>query len=284
MSIDLITEVRRRLDVSGGELLVAIEIADAANEHGAGVFVGVSRMADRSRQDPRTVQRQLKHLIEIGWLEVVKRGGGRRADGSGIPTLYRISSAWVKGDKLPGLPDYQPKFYEQDKGDNLSPLDESYGDKQGGSTVTKTPEKGDTAVSGDPLTRIPKEAHARAIPSGSRGAQSSKSNPEPPPFDEHVSRRHWWTHAVNHALGSGSALGIFAFGVRGLDDVPLYAREFLRPVLTELTEAAIAADRAAWPTTRARALEIASANESRINRELATLQPKTPAERSSAAA
>jgi hypothetical protein len=98
LSIDLISMVRRRLDASGGELLVAVEIADAANENGEGIFVGVGRMADRSRQDPRTVQRQLKRLIEVGWLQVVKRGGGVRPDGRGIPTTYRISPEWVKGD------------------------------------------------------------------------------------------------------------------------------------------------------------------------------------------
>jgi hypothetical protein len=187
LSIDLITEVRRRLDVSGGELLVAIEIADAANDKGEGIFVGVARIADRSRQDPRTVQRQLKHLVEVGWLEVVRRGGGRLPDGTGIPTTYRVCAAWVKGDSLPGLPDFKPRHYLRDNDDNLSSFDGEKGDKQGGSTVTKTPDKGDTAVSGDPLTRIPKDAGARANPSGSRSAKDQ----EPPPYDHAARLAHW---------------------------------------------------------------------------------------------
>lgn len=187
MSIDLITEVRRRLDVSGGELLVAIELVDAANDRGEGIFVGVKRMASRSRQDPRTVQRQLKHLVELGWLQVVKRGGGRRNDGSGIPTTYRVCPAWVNGDSLPGFPDFKCSFEDDGKGDDLSPFEAEKGDKQGGSTMTKTPEKGDTAVSGDPPTRLPKDARARATPSGSRSA----SEPEPPPYDYPTRLTHW---------------------------------------------------------------------------------------------
>jgi hypothetical protein len=193
LSIELITKVRTRLDVSGGELLVAVELVDAANDSGEGIFVGVHRIAKRSRQDPRMVQRQLKHLIETGWLEVVRRGGGRRADGRGIPTAYRVNPAWVKGDKLPGFPDYECPFEEEPNGDNLSPLGESYGDKKGGSTVTKTPDNGDTAMSGDPLTRLPKDACAREQrPSGSRATAKD----EPLQFDADARRTYWRSTAI----------------------------------------------------------------------------------------
>jgi hypothetical protein len=208
MSIALITAVRLRLDVNHGELLVAIELADAANDTGAGIFVGVNRIADHSRQDPRTVQRQLKRLREIGWLELVKPGGGTRADGSGIPAQYRINPEWVKGDSLPGLPDFEPRFNARDKGDTVPGLQGGIPRQNSPPTVTKGPTYPDTAVSPDPLTHIPSEAPTREQrPSGSRAAPK-----EPIPYDEPTRRGHWNSIAARAVIDEAVLYGIVRIG------------------------------------------------------------------------
>jgi hypothetical protein len=273
LSIDLITEVRRRLDVSGGELLVAIELADASNDKGDGIFVGVARIADRSRQDPRTVQRQLKHLVEVGWLEVVRRGGGRLPDGTGIPTTYRISPAWVKGDSLPGLPDFQARHYHRDKDDNLSPLPEELPRQNGGATVTKQGGYGDTAVSGDPLTRIPKDARARAIPSGSRSAGDDAK-----PYDVAARSEHWRRMAVTWVVGECNGLAITTLA-RQWSDLPTEVRLVLPPKIEHTVSKAIDREREQLPLSEA---TIRAELQQFLTEELRQFKPSTPADRAAA--
>jgi hypothetical protein len=184
LSIKLITACRERLDVTHGELLVAIEIADAVNDAGEGCSVGVKRLARRSRQDARTVQRQLSKFRKVGWLLVVEAGG--LAGGRGRATRYRINPAWVKGDSLPGFPDLPPEEPLEENDDTLSPfVAERVTDSA--ERVTKPPVKGDTALSPDPSDPLPSGARARAIPSGSRSA----SDPEPPEYDHAARLAHW---------------------------------------------------------------------------------------------
>jgi hypothetical protein len=171
LSIKLITACRERLDVTHGELLVAIEIADAVNDAGEGCSVGVKRLARRSRQDARTVQRQLSKFRKVGWLLVVEAGG--LAGGRGRATRYRINPAWVKGDSLPGFPDLPPEEPLEENDDTLSPfVAERVTDSA--ERVTKPPVKGDTALSPDPSDPLPSGARARAIPSGSRSAKTAE--------------------------------------------------------------------------------------------------------------
>lgn len=281
MSIDLITMVRRRLDVTHGELLVAVELADAANDYGEGISVGVDRIADRSRQDPRTVQRQLARLREVGWLLIVEEGGMR--GGRGKPTHYRINQAWIKGDTLPGFPDFVPKHYHREKGDKLSPITGEHPVDSSGERVTnldervtKPPLKGDTAVSPDPSTHIPSGAQERAIPSGSPPAPekkpTKKSGEEPPAFDEQVSRRYWWTHAVNFTLGSASALALAPFGIQRLDQMPNQVYALMRDVCRQVTDDAIAEERRLYPLKAIDRTRIETDITGRITRDLMAIK------------
>jgi hypothetical protein len=304
MSIDLITMVRRRLDVSHGELLVAVELADAANDDGEGISVGVQRIADRSRQDERTVQRQLKRLREVGWLEIVEQGG--MVGGRGRATRYRINPAWVRGDILPGFPDFEPKYYRKEKGDDLSPLaSEQPGDKSGGGVtnsaerVTKPGVKGDTQVSPDPYTHIPSGAPAGASdpcglapgapepkkPAGNVPRATGKAPPEPASFDPVLSRGVWF-QVVHNAIVSGAvADGVSKYGAVRMADLPLNARVTLEPVLVELTDWAVAEERSGWPNFTARSRKgVEDEIEARVRRELRVLRPPTASERAAAEA
>lgn len=81
---------------SGGEMLLALALADNAHEDGTHIFPSVETMAKKSRQSVRAVQMHLRRMQEIGWLEVVKNGRG----GRGHAVEYRINAAWLKGADL----------------------------------------------------------------------------------------------------------------------------------------------------------------------------------------
>src|SRR5882757_1228433 len=70
----------------GGELLLALALADWANHDGKGIWAAVATMADKTRQSERTIQYQLRRMQESGWLEMMGAGKGGRAKS----TDYRI--------------------------------------------------------------------------------------------------------------------------------------------------------------------------------------------------
>jgi len=73
-----------------GEMLLAVVLADAANQDGTHVYLGVSRMATLGRQSERSVQYHLRQMVGRGFLAVVRMGGGRNR-----PTEYRIDLEWL---------------------------------------------------------------------------------------------------------------------------------------------------------------------------------------------
>lgn len=60
-----------------GRLLLMLALADWGNDQGKRIYPSIAQAAAKTRQDPRTVQRQLRKLEEDGWVELVKKGGGR---------------------------------------------------------------------------------------------------------------------------------------------------------------------------------------------------------------
>lgn len=126
MSAKCTAAVFDRYPAGGGEFALALALADNAHEDGTHIFPGLSTMAAKSRQSERSVQRCLRRMIDIGWLEVVKNGRG----GAGLFVEYRINAAWLKGA-------------------NLSPFSEAVdnpkkGDNQRTKRVTTSVQKGDS--------------------------------------------------------------------------------------------------------------------------------------------
>lgn len=96
--------VLERLNLSGGKLLLALAIANHADADGSSIYPSIPTLAFYTRQDVRTVQRQMAVLVKLGWLELV------RARLPGLQTNeYRISPRWVGGGNLPGLPDREQR-------------------------------------------------------------------------------------------------------------------------------------------------------------------------------
>lgn len=105
MSVLLMGMVWKRYPASGGELLLALALADQANHSGAGIYLGVQTMAEMTRQGVRTVQVQLRKMRESGWLQKVNAGHGGRSR----HTVYRINPDWIKGaDPAPFSGDGDP--------------------------------------------------------------------------------------------------------------------------------------------------------------------------------
>ncbi|WP_258391401.1 helix-turn-helix domain-containing protein [Stenotrophomonas maltophilia] len=87
----------------GGEMLLALALADHAHDDGTHIFPSIARLAEKTRQSERSVQYQLRRMEQSGWLVLVNAGiGGRRSGfGEGGRTRqYRINPKWMKGAEI----------------------------------------------------------------------------------------------------------------------------------------------------------------------------------------
>lgn len=174
MSVKLMTEVFERYPGSAAETLLALKLADHANDDGSSVHPGIESLAKKTRQSERTVQRQLRKMEQTGWLIPIERNNG----GRNRANRYRINADWIRGDNLTPI----------EKGDT--------GDEKGRHSeqerVTNESENGDTGV-----TRIePSDNHQGTIkePSDDSGESSAvgKSSSQHAEYPE--SFENTWKH------------------------------------------------------------------------------------------
>lgn len=111
MSVEVMTAVFKRYPNGGGEMLLALALADHAHDDGTKVFPFVKSLADKTRQSVRSVQYQLRKMEECGWLILVNAGNG----GRGQPNEYRINPDWIKGAEIAPIKRVQS---EDEKGAN----------------------------------------------------------------------------------------------------------------------------------------------------------------------
>lgn len=138
MSVKIMSLVFDHYPGQGGELVLALSLADHAHEDGGGIFPSIPALAKKTRQSERTVQRQLRRLEDQAWLQCVERSHGGRSRAS----RYRINPDWVRDPAV---------FDWAENGDKLSPL-ESDKPRQNVTvsapeTVTSEARNGDIAVS-----------------------------------------------------------------------------------------------------------------------------------------
>lgn len=93
MSVRVMTMVFDRYPNGGGEMLLALALADHAHDDGTNVYPSIKALAEKTRQSERTVQYQLRRMEESGWLILVNSGNGGRNQ----TREYRISPDWIKG-------------------------------------------------------------------------------------------------------------------------------------------------------------------------------------------
>lgn len=90
MSIRALSLTWEAFEGSGGELLLALALADFADDDGASIYPSVARLARKTRRSRRAVQLGLRRLEARGWLERVAEAGTARAS-----AVYRINPAWM---------------------------------------------------------------------------------------------------------------------------------------------------------------------------------------------
>lgn len=93
------TAVFDRYPNGGGEMILALALADHASDDGCNIFPSIKTLAEKTRQSERTVQYQLRRMEETGWLVRVSAGNGGRSQS----TEYRIAPAWIKGADFASL-------------------------------------------------------------------------------------------------------------------------------------------------------------------------------------
>lgn len=144
MSVKVMALIWDHYPEGGGELLVALKVADHADHDGSRIWPAVASLAVQTRQSERTVQRHLRAMSERGWLQLVRKGG----TGPGATAHYRIPMAEI----LEGL---------AGKGDNLSPIARVTPEAEKGDKSSK---KGDTAVSPEPSLKATVLNRQEAVP------------------------------------------------------------------------------------------------------------------------
>lgn len=145
-----------RYPAGGGEMLLALALADHAHDDGTHIFPSIASLAVKSRQSERSVQYQLRKMEQSGWLELVNAGGGRMSGykSGGRPREYRISPRWIKGEDLAASNDGDV-FGSDSKGANSAPFEKGAtqsrkGCKTAQKRVQPSVEKGATAIAPEP--------------------------------------------------------------------------------------------------------------------------------------
>ncbi|BCX51639.1 hypothetical protein CTYAZ2_12210 [Comamonas testosteroni] len=99
MSVKVMNAVFERYPNGGGEMLLALALADHASDDGTRVYPSIKALAEKTRQSERSVQYQLRRMQESGWLILVNAGNGGRS----MHSEYRISIDWIKGAEIAPL-------------------------------------------------------------------------------------------------------------------------------------------------------------------------------------
>ena len=93
MSVKVMTMIWDRYPEGGGDMLLALALADHSHDDGTHIYPSVDSLAKKTRQSVRTVQYQLGRMKQSGWLIATNAGDG----GRGRHTEYRISPDWING-------------------------------------------------------------------------------------------------------------------------------------------------------------------------------------------
>jgi hypothetical protein len=122
----------------GGEMLLALSLADFSDDDGGRIFPSVPTLARKTRQSERNVQYQLKKMMQSGFISLVEKNGGGRFKGKKYKSNeYRINIVFFA------------------MGEEIAPLSE--GCKKIDSTVQAEAAKGAIVVSPNPPCNTPLE-------------------------------------------------------------------------------------------------------------------------------
>lgn len=199
MSGKLTGMVFDRYPKGGGEMLLALKLADNAHDDGTRIFPSVDTMAQKTHQARRTVQYQLDRMRESCWLLLVKPARGGRGS-AGYAAEYRINPEWIKGAEFASLKKLSTaSLAELEKGANFAPIKQEKGAtesvkgcKPKHKRVQVATEKGATAIAPQPSVNH----HEPPLnPANDEGGEKPEAENliNPSPFDR------WWNTFPSHA-------------------------------------------------------------------------------------
>ena len=115
MSVKVMGMVFELYPVGGGEMLLALSLADFSDDQGGRIFPSVSLLAKKTRQSERSVQYQLRKMENDGFITFVAKNTIGRSKGGAYPTReYRINLSYF--DK------YVDAHGSEVRGANTAPL------------------------------------------------------------------------------------------------------------------------------------------------------------------
>ncbi|MGF6549336.1 helix-turn-helix domain-containing protein [Paraburkholderia youngii] len=127
MSVKVMSAVFERYPEGGGEMILALALADHAHDDGSHIYPSVETLAEKTRQSERAVQYQLRRMEKSGWLILV----GQKKGGRGNSREYRINAEWINGAELAPIS-------ERSKGAKTAPNEKgANGDIKGATGDTK---------------------------------------------------------------------------------------------------------------------------------------------------
>ena len=125
MSVRVMSEVFRRYPVGGGEMLLALALADVARDDGVLMLNdSVPELARKTRQTDRGVQKQLGRMQAMGWLRKLRE----RESGRGRVVVYRISREWIEGAELTSADAVASAHHSAADGEPGSPIEPKKGE------------------------------------------------------------------------------------------------------------------------------------------------------------
>jgi len=130
MSVFVMSLVWKRFPSGGGDMLLALALADHASDDGTKVYPSIKHLAAKTRQSERTVQYQLRRMEEMGWIILVNAGNG----GRNYTREYRISPDWINGAEIAPPSKTPPGNPENRGGANSAPLQNGATDDGKGAT------------------------------------------------------------------------------------------------------------------------------------------------------
>lgn len=107
MSIAIMSQLFKAHLGSTGRKMLAVRLADFADDDGKGIWPTVGRLARETELSERTVQRTLAEFVDEGLLIVVKKGGSRPGEGTrydfNMAVLTRLPSSKSIADGCHGV-------------------------------------------------------------------------------------------------------------------------------------------------------------------------------------
>lgn len=96
MSVFVSSQVWQRYPNGGGELTLALALADHAHDDGTHIWPKIATLAKKTRQSVRTVQYQLRKMEGDGFIILVNAGNG----GRNMSNEYVINPEWLRGAEI----------------------------------------------------------------------------------------------------------------------------------------------------------------------------------------